>query len=152
MRSYLNSWKEIDGNPREVKKNGFERVWVSFGVKNDKEGLGKGYLQTHSPKCLVPLNSITSGHVLRAQQQYYARSTSLMSVVQGIMGVKGMNNRVLLSEARSMHVTRVLRTLLRAQTVCFISNPILLQVLCPQQPFYRRSRPPGCISCEIAHF
>ena len=34
MRSYLNSWKEIDGNPREVKRNGFERVWVSFGVKN----------------------------------------------------------------------------------------------------------------------
>ena len=109
MRSYLNCWTEIDGNPREVKRNGFERVYVSFGVKNDEEELGKGYLQTHSPKCLVPLNSSTFGHVLRAQQQYYARSTSFMSVVHGLMGKKDMNSYDSLSKARSTRVTKVLR-------------------------------------------
>ena len=44
MRSYLNKWKGINGNPKEVKRNGFERVWVNFGVKNDKDKSGKGYL------------------------------------------------------------------------------------------------------------
>ena len=75
MRSYLNSWKEIDGNPREVKRNGFERVLVSFGVKMTNQGLRRGIYRTTARNASFHL-------ILSLLGMFYAHEINTTHVVQ----------------------------------------------------------------------